>query len=297
MQFTLPTTKAQMYEVLGQIYNYYRITREGYTDATLKPLELDDMEFTELTPAQLKSKAATLVKASHEREMLTLKKTVKEKIAALTAKKETVAQNAETLKAQINATYAASEDKTEKQAVKSGFARSNVIIDKIAELEAKKNAALAAAEADKNAQIAEIEAEITAQNAALAAADEYYDEVHASETEAKAEELKAEQDETVREVFKYNNSLSEKRQKYDNYITVTTRSLRLRYMDIRSSSFTKEQLVEMGYYADVIDCVCAYYDLLSEQEAFQDITSETKLITYLDDYYQNILYMYKMRIQ
>lgn len=297
MQFTLPTTKKEMYEVLGQIYNYYRITREGYTETDLNALKLEEMSFTELTSAQLEQKAAMLVKAAHEREILALKKSVKEKIAALGAKKKTVEQNAETLKAQINATYAASEDKTEKQAVKSGFAHSNVIIDKIVELEAKKNAALSAAEADKNAQIAEIDAEISAQNVALSAADEYYDEVHASETKAKAAELKEQQDEIAREVFKYNNSVSEKRQKYDNYLAVTARTLKLQYMDISTTSFTKDQLVDMGYYADVIDCVCAYYDLLSAQDAFQDITSENKLITYLDDYYQDILYMYKMRMQ
>lgn len=297
MQFTLPTTKKEMYEVLAQIYSYYRIAREGYSEAVLKPLELDDMSFTELTSAQLEEKAAMLVKATHEREILALKKSVKEKIAALESKKEAVLKNAETLKEQINATYAASEEKTEKQAVKSGFAHSNVIIDKIAELEAKKNAALSAAEADKNAQVAEIETEISAQNAALIAADEYYEGVHASETKAKAAELKEEQDKIAREVFKYNNSIAEKIQRYDNYINVTIKSLRLKYMEVKTTSYTKEQLVDMGYYTDVMDCVCAYYDLLSAEDAFQDITSETKLIGYLDDYYQNVLYMYKMRMQ
>lgn len=297
MQFTLPTTKKEMYEVLAQIYSYYRIAREGFTEAVLKPLELDDMSFTELTSAQLEEKAAMLVKATHEREILALKKSVKEKIAALESKKEAVLKNAETLKEQINATYAASEEKTEKQAVKSGFAHSNVIIDKIAELEAKKNAALSAAEADKNAQVADIDAEISAQNAALIAADEYYDGVHESETKAKAAELKEEQDKIAREVFKYNNSLTEKIQRYDNYINVTIKTLRLRYMEVKTTSYTKEQLVDMGYYTDVMDCVCAYYDLLSAEDAFQDITSETKLIAYLDDYYQNVLYMYKMRMQ
>ena len=51
----------------------------------------------------------------------------------------------------------------------------------------------------------------------------------------------------------------------------------------------------MGYYADVIDCVCAYYDTLPVLTAYQDLASENKLAIYLDDFYQDIVYMYKSR--
>ena len=64
-------------------------------------------------------------------------------------------------------------------------------------------------------------------------------------------------------------------------------------MNIASNFFTKDQLVEMGYYKDAIDCVCAYFDTLNPVTAFQQIAHDTKVAIYLDDYYSNVVYMYK----
>ena len=66
-------------------------------------------------------------------------------------------------------------------------------------------------------------------------------------------------------------------------------------MEIKNVEFTKEQLYDMGYYQDVIDCVCGYYDTLGAAAAFTDISKEGKLVLYLEDYYQNVIYMYKSR--
>ena len=66
-------------------------------------------------------------------------------------------------------------------------------------------------------------------------------------------------------------------------------------MEINTQFFTKDQLVEMGYYKDVITCVSGYYDRLSALSAYQDITNETGLITYLDDFYESVVYMYRVR--
>jgi len=66
-------------------------------------------------------------------------------------------------------------------------------------------------------------------------------------------------------------------------------------LEIAEVSFSKDQLVNMGYYEDVILCVGAYYDTLSSANAYQDFKNEDKLVMYLDDYYQNMLYLYKTR--
>ena len=71
--------------------------------------------------------------------------------------------------------------------------------------------------------------------------------------------------------------------------------MELRFLDISSGEFTHDQLVEMGYYEDVIKCVCGYYDTLSASNAYYDITSEKKLAIYLDEYYSEIIYTYKLR--
>ena len=49
----------------------------------------------------------------------------------------------------------------------------------------------------------------------------------------------------------------------------------------------------MGYYQDVIDCVCAYYDTLSAVAAYQGIAHDTRAAIYLEDYYANVVYMYR----
>lgn len=295
MQFTLPTTKAEMYSVLQSIYSYYRITREGFTQATLSPLEIADETYTEPDEASLAEKAETLVKAAQARETLALKKSINERIAALSAEKNAYENDLLTLVAGINVAYDASEEKVEREAVKKGFAHSNVVIDKLTELEDKRNAAVAKATADKNALVARAEAEIAALNESLNGADSYYTDVHAYEKAAKIEELKEAQAKAKKETFRYNNGVSEKIQRYENEIKKANMSYQLKFMEIKSNYFTVEQLFEMGYYNDVMDCISAYYDLLDANEAYQDIVNESRLVFYLDDYYQDVVYMYKMR--
>ncbi|MGN1062125.1 MAG: hypothetical protein ACI4RO_03265 [Candidatus Scatosoma sp.] len=295
MQFTLPTTKAEMYSVLQSIYSYYRITREGFTQATLSPLEIADETYTEPDETSLAEKAETLVKAAQARETLALKKSINKRLAALNAEKAAYENDLLTLLAEINAAYDASEEKVEREAVKKGFAHSNIVIDKLAELEEKRNAAIAKATADKNALVARAEAESAALNASLSGADSYYADVHAYEKAAKIEELKEAQEKAKKETFRYNNGVSEKKQRYENEIKKANMSYQLKFMEIKSNYFTAEQLFEMGYYNDVIDCIGAYYDLLDPSAAYQDIVNESRLVFYLDDYYQDVVYMYKMR--
>ena len=57
MQWETPTTKQKMYEVLQDIFYYYRIRREAWDDLDLVPLELTRMEFTSLSDQELLEKA------------------------------------------------------------------------------------------------------------------------------------------------------------------------------------------------------------------------------------------------
>lgn len=119
--------------------------------------------------------------------------------------------------------------------------------------------------------------------------------MHAYEKAAKIEELKEAQAKAKKETFRYNNGVSEKIQRYENEIKKANMSYQLKFMEIKSNYFTVEQLFEMGYYNDVMDCISAYYDLLDANAAYQDIVNESRLVFYLDDYYQDVVYMYKMR--
>ena len=96
-------------------------------------------------------------------------------------------------------------------------------------------------------------------------------------------------------MFKYNNSLDEKEQRSKNAIAQSNATLQLKYLEINSNNLSKDQLIEMGYYKDVIDCVCAYYDRLSALDAWRAISNEPKVAVYLEEYYTQIVSMYQLR--
>lgn len=297
MEFTLPSTKNEMYTTLQKIYSYYRIERKEYTPISLSPLNIEKITFTPFTDKEIEEKAEALLKAEHKREVLALKKSINERISALSEKRNGVISSAAELSNKIIEAYEDSESKIEKQAIKNGFTHSAVIIDKLAEAENKKNAELVAVETDKNNELNEINAEFSSLNTALINADTYYADIHEYEKTAKIYALKEEQEKLEREIFKYNNGVTEKKLRYGNTLLQLNTSYKLKYMEINAVEFTKEQLYDMGYYQDVIDCVCGYYDTLSASDAFTEISNESRLVLYLEDYYQNVVYMYKMRIK
>ena len=260
MTFDTPTTKDEMYEILQEIFYYYRIRREADTDVNLNELELERLSYTPMTELEITATYGT------------------QKLAA---------------EAAARASYAAAEQKAEREAVKRGIAESSAVIDRIAEIQTALAAEIIAIDADYDQKIAAAQARITALNADLTGADNYYAQVFAYEVAAEKEKINDDEAKLIREIFKYNNGLDEKEQRAENSIITTTRSLELRYMNIASNFFTKDQLVEMGYYTDAIACVRAYYDTLSAVAAYQQIAHDAKVAIYLDDYYTNVVYMYK----
>ena len=118
-------------------------------------------------------------------------------------------------------------------------------------------------------------------------------EFHDLEIEAKALDLKDEQDKIEREVFKYNNNLDEREKRYNNSLQQTYANLKIRLLELSGREFSKEELVEMGYYRDVVNCVTAYYDSFSATVAYNDYARDTTLPIYLDDMYENILVRFR----
>ena len=73
-------------------------------------------------------------------------------------------------------------------------------------------------------------------------------------------------------MFKYNTSLEEKEMRSKNSNLSANASLTLKYLEIRSKSFSKEDLVNIGYYEQVIKCVCAYYNTITDKiVAYQNL--------------------------
>ncbi|MBE7081823.1 MAG: hypothetical protein E7372_04620 [Clostridiales bacterium] len=295
MEFNLPTTKTEMYAVLLELFNHYRVRKQGYEEAVLEDLVLERLEYENPSDEELMQKAENLLKAEHEREIKKYQTEILSKISALQEKLSLIEKSYAEEVENINNLYAESIIKVKDQALKSGLLNSTVIVDKTAQLEDSKNLKLASLMQEKNEKIAGYSAEIELLNSSLSNSSEHFSDIHAKEIQKKFIELTDEREKKRIEVFKYNNSLDEKEQRFSNSIKESKCSLYLRYLDVKAAEYTKDQLVEMGYFADVITCITAYYDTLEPLTAYQSFLADKDLMMYLDFYYEQTALYYKYR--
>ena len=294
MTFDTPTTKAEMYEILQDIFYYYRIQREGNSQIDLEDLELTRLSYTPMTDTERGNRAQTNLRAAQAEKVLNYKKKISDEIYELGVKVTTYGTQKTAAENAARASYATATQELEREAVKRGIAQSSAVIDRIAELQTALTSELTAIAADYNEKIAVAQAKISRLQTDLTGADTYYSDVFGYEVLAEKAKIKDEEDKLQREIFKYNNGLDEKEQRAANSLATTRRSLELKHMTITATYFSKDQLVEMGYYTDAINCVCAYFDTLAASTAYQQIAHDTKVAIYLDDYYSNVVYMYKV---
>ena len=294
MQFNLPKTKDEMYVILNDLFYYYRVRREGYEEVNLIELDLPRYTLKQMSEASFIEKATSLLKSKHEREILTYEKNINSQILELEKKATLIEQNAVNEIANVQTLYGESIKKVEEKVVKAGLFNSSIIVDKTVVLEDSLNEKIAKITDSKNEQLASINAKILSLNNELANSQSYFAQIHQMEIDEKVIELKDDYSRLTFDVFKYNNSLEEKEQRYSNTIKEIKSSHYLRFLDISSGEFTKDQLIEMGYYTDVIRCVRGYYDTLPADDAYRDMHAEGKLAIYLEDYYQNVMYAYKL---
>lgn len=295
MDFILPTTKQEMYQVLAEIFNHYRVRKEGYEDVSLQDLSLERLEVAEITDQELRNKAEKLLEAEHQREIKKYQTELQAKVISLQEKIALLEQNNVEEISNVANLYSESIAKVQNQAIKSGLLNSSIIVDKTALLEDSKNKKIAGLIQEKNDKVASLTAEIQELNTKLSNSTEYFNEIHQKEIEKKYIELCDDREKMLIEIFKYNNSLEEKEQRYANSIKETKSSLYLRFLDVKSGEYTKDQLVEIGYFKDVIDCVSAYFDTLEPFDAYQSFLAEKELIMYLDFYYEQVALVYKYR--
>ncbi len=295
MDYLKPTTQTQMYEVLEEMFYYYRIRREGYAGVTLNELELERLPFTAKTEEQLVLDAQTLLASKHAEEREKYLSSLNAQIAVIDAKLNNLPLALSDREQKINDNFEVSIVKLNQAIAENGLNGSSIAVDKLAEMEVEKNRLLADVQSEYQLQNATLTAEKQTLTQKLSLAEDYLSELSQKEIQAKAKELSDEQDKIVREVFRYNNGLDEKEQRNTNNVRQANASLELRFLEIRSSEYTKDQLVQMGYYEDVINVVCDYYDTLPTLTAAQQILEDRKLSIYLDDYYQSVIYMYQER--
>lgn len=295
MEFTKPTTKTEMYNTLQSIFNYYRIKKFEFEEMSLDPISFSRLSAQSFSDTTLKSRSTTLLAATQaerrlkRRESLeTEKSRLTEKIAALVVAKEKELN-------EIEDGFSEQKISLEKSAYKNGLSHSDVLLGMYADLNNKKTEAIAKAKAVYAQEKAVLEENLSKTEDLLIGCDAYFADIEEREIQAKMLEMSDEREELLREIKKYNDSVSEKEQKYKNNIIQANANLKIKYYSAFERDFTKDELVSMGYYTDVVACVTGYYDTLSAAAAYADIKQEEKLLVYLDSYYAELVYTYKIK--
>lgn len=295
MQFNLPATDAELYNTLQEIFRYYRLEREVFIPAEMEPITLEELVYTPLTDAELQAKAETLLKAKHEKVIISETEEIEERISSLNVQLSEILANATSQIELIKLSYQQTEDKLRAQATENGLYYSSVMLDRIQKNENEKNEKILNVTTERDQKLTAINGEISALNVKKNNLRSMYNEMFAKEVEAKKLQLIDEQNELIRSVFKYNNSVSEKYQRSKINIEEINATLRARFMEINQEMLTKDVLVEMGYYEDVIRCITGYYDTyFTPKEAYNHLKDNTKIIPYLDDYYEQVVYKYRL---
>lgn len=295
MDFNIPTTKAGMYTILKQLFSHYRIKRDPLEETTLLPLNLSRLSYSVPTTSQLNTMAEKLVKPINQKEIMERSDKFNEQIDLCNAEIVAININFENNVKEIEDSYNESYAKFQQTAIKNGLINSSAYLEKLAKIEEAKLNKVTALTEEKNKKITELQSKLSVLTANLENVSSYFSALHLARKTAKATELLDASEQIHRDVIKYNTGLEEKEQRYKNTLAQANANLKLKYMEITLGEYSKDELVDMGYYDDVVRCVTGYYDTLSALGAYNDIIKETKLTIYLDDYYQNIIYMYGSR--
>lgn len=295
MDFTTPTNKTQMYIVLKELFNYYRIKKDPFEEVLLEPLNIERMEYSRPSDTELMLRANKFVDVENKKEIMERKRQINQEINECSASLLSLEQNYQTEKAEVESIYEQSYEKIRQTAIKNGLINTSAYLDKITICETEKAEKITLLTQEKNRKSTELNAKITALNQSLSAIEDEYYAIQSARVTAKVEELKDARDVIEREVFTYNNGVEEREQKHASTLIRANANLKLKYMEITMGEYSKDELVDMGYYDDVVECVTAYYDTLDPIVAYNDMKKESKLTIYLDDYYQNVVYMYATR--
>ena len=295
MEFTIPTTKSEMFATLKTIYAFYRLHTTIYTPTLRNPLILERLSFTPLTDSQLLTQAESLILPEVAKFKIEKSESYEKELNELQTTLSKLNDEYTVIFNKIDSEYEIVKQNIKSEGVKKGLSYSSYLTEKLYEADKDKAEKIVKYQSEKSLKEAEINSKITAVTTKKTSLDSLVSDLQNKLKQAKFVELKDNQDKTEREVFKYNNSLDEREQRYVNTNISQDAELEVKFLDLTSRGFSKDALVDLGYYADVVTCISGYYNTLSAQEAYQDMRDESRLLLYLDDFYQDFLYLYKTR--
>lgn len=295
MEFTMPTTKAELYEVLEEIETHYKGDLRLFTPPEFQTLTLSRMSYTPTTEEDRLARAEKLVEYGYEEALAAYLAELDAQIAKENGKKSAriAARDQTVLKLQEE--YAAASEALRAEASRRGTLNSSAVANRLAALSEKRAAAIAEEEAACLADVAACDAAVAAYNQKKEDAPDAVLPPFESKRENALIELEKLDWERAAEVLKYNNQVEEKEVKYANALLSTVAKLRLEFIQAAAQGYSEDQLVAMGYYKDVIAAVLGYYDTLTPQAASEDFNNEQGLIVYLGSYYNNVSFLLSQR--
>jgi len=295
MDFPTPTSMAEVMSTLADIFFFYRHNPLVYEGFDLKELKLNRLEYTLPTDEEFTSLATTLLSATHYREIADKKSGYLSELSVLNNNLASLSKKAEKLISEANLSCDKAIDSVKEDAIKRGIEYSTIPNEKIASIVSENKTLLADINSQIEGEKLSLQSKISALQTLIDGVEDYYRPIHEKEIAAKAYELKTKALEVDREVFKYNNSLDQKEQEYANNLIKTNANLEIKYLEIRINPYSKDELIAMGYYTDCLICVTSYLDTLPYLLAYEKITETGELAVYLDEYYQDLVYMYKVK--
>lgn len=295
MDFTMPTTKTELYEVLKEIETYYKGDLRFFTPPDFRSLTLNRLTYTPTTEEERLARAEKLMEYGYDEALAAYLAEADAQIAKENEKKEArlAARDQTVLKLQEE--YETAAESLRAEASKRGTLNSSAVVNRLAALSEKRAAAIAEEEVDCLADVAACEAAVAAYEQKKTDAPSAVLPPFESKRENLLLELEKLDWERSAEVLKYNNQVEEKEVKYSNALLSTVAKLRLEFIQAAAQGYSEDQLVAMGYYKDVIAAVLGYYDTMDPKAVVEDFNKEKDLIVYLGSFYNNVSFLFSQR--
>lgn len=294
MEFTTPTTKDEMYETLKEIYSFYRASLPIFREEPLEIMEIPSLEITEVTIEECRETAEQSLFASHTEKIKGKKANINLKISEIESEIKNLDEDEKVKIDECEKEYEKLIQKTKNEMVGKGLGVSCIAVNEVERLNLEKISAVGRVKIQYGVKKAELLSKVETLNAELDGVDEFYAEIHQSEIDAKANEIFSSRTQENEEKKKYNSSVYEKNLKYRNVILQARANLELKFMEVRKD-YTTSELIEMGYYSDVLDCVMGYLKTLDDATAYQTVCDEYDLMQYLDHYYDSVVALYRQK--
>ena len=130
MEFVVPATKEQLYDVLKEISDYYKGRESEFTLPDLEDLVLEKIEFTPKTAEELVALAENMTAIKKAEEKRKIEEPIDKQLFSLTMQKSNVEDEYSKALEEVEENYRESVEKVKTDAVDRGIYRTEIITER-----------------------------------------------------------------------------------------------------------------------------------------------------------------------